>query len=37
VGEGDDHWRLRKGSVCWLRSEDAGAVAVHARKSPDDA
>jgi len=38
MGEGDGHWRLRKGSVCWLRRDpdDAGAVVVHARKSPDD-
>ena len=38
VGEGDEHWRLRKGAVCWLRNDpgDPGAVAVHARKTPDD-
>ena len=38
MGEGDEHWRLRKGAVCWLRNDpaDPGAVAVHVRKSPDD-
>ena len=38
LGDGDEHRRLRKGAVCWLRNEpdDAGAVAIHARKSPDD-
>ena len=38
LGAGDEHWRLRKGAVCWLRSDpdDADAVEVHARKSPDE-
>ena len=38
MGEGEEHWRIRKGSICWLRSDpdDADAVAVHERKSPDD-
>ena len=38
TGKGDEHWRVRKGSVCWLRSDpdDADAVSVHASKSPDD-
>jgi len=38
MGQGDEHWRLRKGSLCWLRkgAGDGDAVAVHARKSPDD-
>jgi phosphohistidine phosphatase len=37
MGEDDEHWRLRKGAVCWLRNDpNADAVEVHARKSPDD-
>ena len=38
LGGGDEHRRLRKGAVCWLRSDpdDADAVEVHARKSADD-
>ena len=38
LGAGDEHCRLRKGAVCWLRSDpdDADAVEVHARKSPDE-
>jgi len=38
VGAGDDHWRMRKGSICWLRNDpdDGYAAEIHARKSPDD-
>ena len=38
TGAGDEHWRLRKGAVCWLRSDpdDADAVEMHARKAPDE-
>jgi phosphohistidine phosphatase len=38
MGDGDEHWRIRKGAVCWLRNDldDGGAVEIHARKSPDD-
>jgi phosphohistidine phosphatase len=38
MGEPDEHWRIRKGAVCWLANDpdDGGAVAVHARKSPDE-
>jgi len=38
LGESDEHWRLRKGAVCWLTSDpdDGDAVEIHARKSPDD-
>ena len=34
MGE-DGGWQIRKGAVCWLRS-GAGAVEIHARKSPDE-
>ena len=34
MGE-DGGWEIRKGAVCWLRS-GAGAVEIHARKSPDE-
>ena len=38
LGAGDEHCRLRKGAVCWLRSDpdDADAVEMHARKAPDE-
>jgi len=38
MGEGNEHWRVRKGAVCWLRSDpnDDGVVTVHARKTPDE-
>jgi phosphohistidine phosphatase len=38
MGGGDEHWRIRKGSICWLRNDpdDGYVVEIHARKSPDD-
>ena len=37
LGSGDGGTPMRKGSLCWLRSDgDAGAVSLHARLSPDE-
>ncbi|HSC63768.1 MAG TPA: histidine phosphatase family protein [Caldimonas sp.] len=38
MGEGDEHWQVRKGAVCWLRSDPdrPGVAVVHARKAPDE-
>jgi len=37
MDDGNEPWRLRKGAVCWLRSNpDDDAVVVHARKTPDE-
>jgi phosphohistidine phosphatase len=38
TGGGDEHWRVRKGSVCWLRSDsdNGDAATVQVSQSPDE-